>query len=48
MYDAASVIGEQVRRVGELDRDALERDDYKFNVHHFSAGRSKAESPSFT
>src|SRR5215212_9106033 len=33
MYDAARVIGDQVRKVGAMDRDALERDDYKFNVH---------------
>src|SRR5215212_7250291 len=33
MYDAARVLGDQVRRVGQMDRDALERDDYKFNVH---------------
>src|SRR5213078_19212 len=33
MYDAARMIGEQVRKVGELDRAALERDDYKFNVN---------------
>src|SRR3954464_12432818 len=25
MYDAARVVGQQVRKVGELDRDALER-----------------------
>jgi hypothetical protein len=25
------VIGEQVRRVSDMDRDALERDDFKFN-----------------
>ena len=27
MYDAARVIGEQVRRVSDMDRAALERDD---------------------
>src|SRR5438477_123750 len=31
LYDAVREVGEQVRRVGELDRKALERDDYKFN-----------------
>src|ERR1700751_1769948 len=30
LYDAARVIGEQVRRVSELDRVALEKDDYRF------------------
>ena len=33
LYDAARVIGEQVRRVSNMDRDALERDDFKFNVN---------------
>ena len=33
LYDAARVIGEQVRRVSDMDRDALERDDFKFNVN---------------
>src|ERR1700748_3258721 len=28
LYDAARIIGEQVRRVSELDRAALERDEY--------------------
>src|SRR3954468_3366847 len=32
-YDAARVVGEQVRRVSALDREALEQDEYKFNVH---------------
>jgi putative proteasome-type protease len=35
LYDAARVIGEQVRRVSDMDRDALERDDFKFNVNLF-------------
>ena len=45
MYDAARVIGEQVRRVGELDRDVLERDDYKFNVHLLLGGQVKGGKP---
>src|ERR1044071_899074 len=32
-YDAARVLGDQIRRVSEIDRAALERDDYRFNVH---------------
>ena len=39
MYDAARVIGDQVRRVSDLDRAALERDDYKFNVHFLLGGQ---------
>src|SRR3954471_12083240 len=27
MYDAARILGQQVRKVGAMDRDALERDD---------------------
>jgi len=45
MYDAARVIGDQVRRVGAIDRDALERDDYKFNVHLLLGGQVKGGKP---
>ena len=45
MYDAARLIGEQVRRVAEIDRQALERDDYKFNVHLIIGGQVKGEPP---
>src|SRR3954452_6315645 len=38
MYDAARVVGAQVRRVSTLDRDALERDEFSFNVHVLLAG----------
>lgn len=39
MYDAARVIGEQVRFVDKLDRAALERDDYQFNVNFLLGGQ---------
>ena len=39
MYDAARVVGEQVRRVSDMDRKALELDEYKFNVHLILAGQ---------
>ena len=45
MYDAARKIGEQVRRVAEIDRPALERDEYKFNVHLIVGGQVKGEPP---
>ena len=45
MYDAARMLGEQVRRVGEMDRSALERDDYKFNVHFLLGGQVAGEPP---
>lgn len=44
MYDAARVIGEQVRRVSDLDREALERDEYNFNVHLLLGGQIGAET----
>jgi putative proteasome-type protease len=46
MYDAARVIGEKVREVSELDREPLERDEYKFNVHFLVGGQVKGEPPS--
>jgi putative proteasome-type protease len=45
LYDAARVIGEQVRRVSDMDRDALERDDFKFNVNLLLGGQVRGESP---
>jgi putative proteasome-type protease len=44
-YDVVREIGEQVRKVGELDRKALERDDYKFNVSLIVGGQIKGEAP---
>jgi putative proteasome-type protease len=46
MYDAARVLGEQVRRVSDLDRAALEKDDYKFNVNFILGGQVRGEKPS--
>ncbi len=43
MYDAARVVGDQVRRVSQIDRAALEQDDYKFNVHILLAGQIRSE-----
>ncbi|CAN5348826.1 proteasome-type protease [soil metagenome] len=43
LYDAARVVGEQVRRIAEIDRSALERDDYHFNVHFILGGQVKGE-----
>jgi len=45
MYDAARVVGDQVRSVAELDRKPLERDDYKFNVHLLLGGQVKGQPP---
>jgi putative proteasome-type protease len=43
MYDAARTVGEQIRRVGELDRPALERDGYRYNVHIILGGQVRGE-----
>ena len=45
MYDAARIIGNEIRHVGDLDRPALERDDYKFNVHFLLGGQVIGEAP---
>jgi putative proteasome-type protease len=42
-YDAARATGEQVRRVAELDRPALEREEFNFNVHLLLGGQIKGE-----
>ena len=42
-YDAVRVVGEQVREVAEVDRAALERDEFSFNVHLLVAGQIKGE-----
>src|SRR5262245_36656156 len=44
-YEAARLVGEQVRQVGELDRDALERDKLQFNVHLLLGGQIRGEPP---
>ena len=45
MYDAARAVGEQVRHVADLDRPALERDDFKFNVNLILGGQVRGEPP---
>ncbi|HEY1683241.1 MAG TPA: hypothetical protein VGG19_00640 [Tepidisphaeraceae bacterium] len=45
MYDAARIVGNQVRAVADLDRDALERDKYQFNVSLLLGGQIKGEEP---
>ncbi len=42
-YDAARAAGEQVRRVSDLDRAALERDEFKFNMHLLLGGQIRDE-----
>src|SRR6266436_4057402 len=45
LYDAARIIGEEIRRVSDLDRAALERDEFKFNVNLILGGQVRGESP---
>lgn len=44
-YAAARVAGEAIRRVSDLDRVALERDEFKFNPHLLLGGQVKGEAP---
>jgi putative proteasome-type protease len=43
LYDAARVIGQQIRLVSDIDREALERDDFKFNPHFLLGGQVKGQ-----
>lgn len=45
LYDAARVVGAMVRRISDIDREALEKDDYRFNVHLLLAGQIKGQEP---
>jgi putative proteasome-type protease len=45
MYEAARELGDCVRQVAELDRAALERDSYSFNVHLLLGGQVRGEDP---
>jgi putative proteasome-type protease len=45
LYDAARVLGDQMRMVSELDRAALERDDFRFNAHLLLGGQVRGEPP---
>ena len=44
LYDAARVIGDQVRHVSALDRAALERDGYRCNIHFILGGQIRGEA----
>ncbi len=45
LYDAARIVGACVRSVAEVDRAALERDEYSFNVHLLLGGQVRGEPP---
>lgn len=46
LYHAARIVGDCVRRVSDIDRTALERDHYSFNVHLLLGGQLRGEEPS--
>jgi len=43
MYDAARTVGEQVRLVAEMDQPALNKDNFRFNVHLLLAGQIRGQ-----
>jgi putative proteasome-type protease len=43
LYDAARLVGEQVRDISALDRPTLERDGYRVNVHFILGGQIRGE-----
>jgi len=45
MYEAARELGDCIRQVAEMDRAALERDNYTFNVHLLLGGQVRGENP---
>ncbi len=45
MYEAARAVGACVRRVSDIDRDALAKDDYSFNIHLLLGGEVAGGEP---
>ncbi len=45
MYAAARIVGDTVRRVSDMDRAALEKDEFKFNIHLLLGGQIEGEKP---
>ena len=45
LYEAAREAGQVIRQVSEIDRAALERDNYNFNVHLLLGGQVQGEAP---
>jgi putative proteasome-type protease len=44
-YEGARAVGDCVRRVSDLDRAALERDSFNFNINLLLGGQVKGEAP---
>lgn len=45
LYEAARIVGDAVRHVSDIDREALERDNYTFNVHLLLGGQVAGKPP---
>ncbi|HSU69034.1 MAG TPA: hypothetical protein VLJ39_19280 [Tepidisphaeraceae bacterium] len=45
LYDAARIVGNQIRQIAALDREYLERDKYNFNPNILVGGQIKGEPP---
>ena len=45
VYHAARTVGDTVRHVSEMDRAALERDNFTFNVHLLLGGQVRGDAP---
>lgn len=45
LYDAARIVGGCIRRVSDIDRSALERDQFSFNVNLLLGGQVRGEAP---
>lgn len=45
LYQAARIVGDCVRRISDIDRAALERDQFNFNVNLLLGGQVKGEIP---
>lgn len=45
LYAAARVLGDCVRKVSEMDREALERDEFRFNINLLLGGQVGSERP---
>lgn len=43
LYDAARICGQMVRHVADMDRAALEKDDFRFNVHLILGGQIRGQ-----
>ncbi len=45
MFETARYVGEKIREVEKTDREHLEKDDFKFNIHFICGGQIKGLPP---